>query len=179
MLTGSCKTAKDGTCSFTYTGPQFPGADEIHAFVDSDLDGVQDVGEASADAAKAWVLPVTTPGQVTGGGQTLNGLVIHGVTFGFNAHSDGVDTKGHCNVIDHAADVKIRCLDVRSLIQVGTHSTFFGNAVINGVATEYRIDVDDLDESGAYRDTFLIQTRDGYVSGGLLTNGNIQVHPAK
>jgi hypothetical protein len=174
--TGSCTTNKEGSCTFTYDGPDFPGADAIHAYVDSDNDGMQDVGEAFADAAKAWILPVTTPGQVTGGGQTMSGAIIHGVTFGFNAHSDGENTKGHCNVLDHASNINIRCLDVTALVQVGQHATFFGNALVDGVPTEYRIDVNDVDEPGAYLDMFLIQTREGYSAGGVVTNGNIQVH---
>ncbi len=59
--------------------------------------------------------------------------------------------------------------------QAGTHATFFGNATVNGVAT-YRIDVDDLAEPGAGRDTFKIQTANGYTVGGVLLRGNIQVH---
>ncbi len=46
---------------------------------------------------------------------------------------------------------------------------------MNGVAT-YRIDVDDLAEPGAGRDTFKIQTANGYTVGGVLLRGNIQVH---
>jgi hypothetical protein len=47
---------------------------------------------------------------------------------------------------------------------------------VNGTATTYRIDVDDLDESGVGKDTFTIQTGSGYTVGGTLTNGNVQVH---
>ena len=176
---GECTTGTDGTCKFTYTGPMFPGADNIHVYVDSDRDSVQDPDEPFSRAAKAWVFPVSTPGQVTGGGQTFNDLVVEGLTFGFNARSDALETSGHCNVIDHAAGIHIRCLDVTNLVQVGKHATFFGNADINGVPTEYRIDVDDVAEPGHYRDTFVIQTRSGYAGGGLVTHGNVQVHPQK
>ena len=47
-------------------------------------------------------------------------------------------------MIDHALDVQVKCLDVSSLVQAGTHATFFGNATVNGAATTYRIDVEDL-----------------------------------
>jgi hypothetical protein len=42
-------------------------------------------------------------------------------------------------------------LDVTTLVRTPTHVTFFGNALINGVGTEDRVDVDDLDEPGRYR----------------------------
>ena len=63
---------------------------------------------------------------------------------------------------------------VTQLVVVGTHATFFGQAEVNGVATNYRIDVQDLtseDEGG----TFVIQTDTGYTAGGVVTNGNVRV----
>jgi hypothetical protein len=69
-----------------------------------------------------------------------------------------------------------KCLDATTVIQTGTHATFFGNATVNGVATSYRIDVDDLSEPGKGRDTFKLQTGTGYTVGGTLVNGNIQIH---
>jgi hypothetical protein len=60
--------------------------------------------------------------------------------------------------------------------QSETHATFFGHATVNGVATDYRIDVDDLREPGAGWDTFKIQTASGYTANGLLATGNIQIH---
>jgi hypothetical protein len=50
------------------------------------------------------------------------------------------------------------------------------HATINGVATTYRIDVDDNAEPGAGSDTFKFQSGNGYTVGGTLTKGNIQVH---
>src|SRR5207302_7537150 len=58
---GSCTTAANGQCSFTYQGPALPGTDVIMAFADTNNNGVQDAGEPSGAATKAWVLPVTTP----------------------------------------------------------------------------------------------------------------------
>jgi hypothetical protein len=40
----------------------------------------------------------------------------------------------------------------------GTHAAIFGNASVNGTATTYRIDVDDLAEPRGGSDTFKIQT---------------------
>ncbi len=47
---------------------------------------------------------------------------------------------------------------------------------MNGAAATYRIDVDDLAEPGRGRDGFAIQTSGGYAAGGVLTNGNVQIH---
>jgi hypothetical protein len=38
------------------------------------------------------------------------------------------------------------------------------------------IDVDDLAEPGAYRDKVVLQTTSDYIDGGLVTNGNVQIH---
>jgi hypothetical protein len=54
-------------------------------------------------------------------------------------------------------------------------AALFGNATINGVATTYRIDVDDVGEPGAGNDIFAIQTASGYAAGGTLLRGNVQV----
>lgn len=115
--------------------------------------------------------PLTTPGHATGGGQ-----VPADATFGFNAKSDANGTKGTCTVIDRATSTTVKCLDVTSYAQSGTHATFSGNAHVNGVLTTYRIDVDDLTEAGAGSDRFVIRTASGYSAGGVLTQGNIQVH---
>jgi hypothetical protein len=79
-------------------------------------------------------------------------------------------------VIDHPTKTQIKCKSVTSLVVVGTHATFFGQATVNGVATDYRIDVDDLGEPGT-SDTFKIQTGTGYTAAGTLRGGNIQIHP--
>jgi hypothetical protein len=166
---GSCTTDQNGQCSFTYQGPQLPGADAISGCVNSVTPSV------CGDAAKEWVLPASTPGQVTGGGQIMMPPTDK-VSFGFNAQSDGRTTKGNCNVIDHDKKIHIKCDNVQSLVVVGTHATFFGQADQNGVTTNYRIDVDDLADPGAGMDTFKIQTDQGYVAGGFLTAGDIQIH---
>ena len=166
---GSCLTDQNGQCTFTYQGPQLPGADDIRGCVNNATPPV------CGDAAKEWVLPASTPGQVTGGGQIVMPPADK-VSFGFNAQSDGTTTKGNCNVIDHDKKIHIKCDNVQALVVAGTHATFFGQADQDGVTTNYRIDVDDLADSGAGMDTFKIQTDQGYVAGGFLTAGNIQIH---
>ena len=173
--TGECTTNAQGQCEFTYTGPNFPGADLITGCADANDDGGVDVGEPCGEATKIWVLPVLvgTPGQVTGGGWITS--TGGRVSFGFNAKSDGVRINGNCNVIDHATKTQIKCLTVDTLVVAGTHATFIGQARVNGAVTNYRIDVDDLGEPGIL-DTFKIQTDSGYTAAGKLEGGNIQIH---
>lgn len=90
------------------------------------------------------------------------------------ANASGV--KGNCTVIDRIANTMVKCIDATSYVQSGTHATFFGHATVNGVATSYRIDVNDVDDSGAGGDSFAIATGLGYTAGGILTQGNVQVH---
>ena len=175
---GSCTTDAAGRCSFTYTGPSLAGADLIVACADTDNDGVRDATEPCGEATKAWLLPSSTPGQVTGGGHVLNPADGEEVAFGFNGKSEASGIKGNCTVVDKAPvrNVKIKCLTVDTLVQTGNSATLFGQAEINGVATTYRNDVTDNGEPGAGRDTFAIQTASGYSAGGVLDNGNVQVH---
>jgi hypothetical protein len=174
---GACTAGGDGSCTFTYSGPQVPGADLIRAFADNDGDGTQDLDEPEAiPATKAWIPPLATPGHATGGGQIFAADSVHEIAFGFDAHNFDARMHGHCTVVDPATETEVRCLDVTAVVQTTTRATFFGEALVNGVATNYRIDVDDLGEPGAGRDTFKIQTDSGFVAGGFLTRGDVQVH---
>ncbi len=180
--TGSCTTGPAGTCSFSYTGPAFPGADSMAGCADANNSGTPDIGEpCSEKVAKAWILPASTPGQVTGGGHVIDPADNEKVAFGFNAQSGPKGFKGNCTVVDVAPsrNVKIKCLDVTTLVQTSTSATIYGRAEINGTATGYRIDVTDLAEPGRDRDTFAIQTTSGYFAGGTIDGGNIQVHRAE
>jgi hypothetical protein len=170
---GTCTTGADGACSFSYTGPQLPGADSISAYADTDGDGLQDAGEPGAEATKAWVLPASTPGSVSGGGNIE--VAGNRIAFGFSARSGDNGIEGSCNVIDQVADVMVRCQDVTSFVITGNTATVFGNATVNGVPTTYRIDAVDNADPGRGADTFSIQTASGYSRSGTLTGGNIQV----
>jgi len=107
-------------------------------------------------------------GHVTGGGQ-----ILESITFVFDAKADSGGVRGTCNVVEKKRH--IRCRTVDSLVVVGTHATFTGEATDNGVPTTYTIEVDDLSESGRGNDTFSITTGTGYSRSGVLTSGNIQV----
>lgn len=187
--TGSCTTDTQGRCTFTFQGPNLPGATVITAFADTQDNNEQDPDEPFGEATKAFILPDSTPGQVTGGGQILNASGNDKIAFGFNAKSttsalNSSAVKGNCTLVDPSTDTKIKCLDVASLVQTATHATFFGRAEVtvgqgDAATTEevtYRIDVDDLGEPGKDRDTFKIQTDSGYTASGVLKAGNIQIH---
>jgi hypothetical protein len=167
----SCTTGADGTCELTYSGPAFPGADLIEAVADSNADGGPDPGEPVDSATKAWVLPESTPGQVTGGGQ-----VPGGAAFGFNAKSSDGDARGNCNVVDKDTATHVKCRTVDAIVRSGTHVTIYGRADVNGTEQTYRIDVEDNAEPGAGADEFRLQTSGGYSIGGTLLRGNVQVH---
>jgi hypothetical protein len=181
--TGSCTTGPDGQCTFTYTGPPFPGADLITAYADQNNDTIQQPTEPADTATKAWEMPTSTAGHVTGGGHVLAPDPIDfdkfdEVAFGFNARSTATGFSGKCTVVDQSRATKtmLKCRDVTALVQTGNKATIFGNATVNDVQTTYRIDVEDNGEPGMGRDIFLIQTTSGYTAGGLLTRGNVQVH---
>ncbi len=175
----SCTTGTDGTCTVTYTGPQLPGADSISACADTNASSACEIGEPYAEATKAWILPATTVGKVTGGGQVPSTAdPNHKVAFGFEAKNQSGSPSGTCQLVDQTpnANLLLKCVDVTALVVTGTHATLFGNATVNGTATTYRIDVDDLGEPGKGVDTFRIQTTSGYSLSGTLTAGNIQTH---
>jgi hypothetical protein len=171
---GMCTTDANGMCSFTYSGPSLPGADLISAFADANGNGTRDADEPTATATKAWLLPTSTPGQVTGGGQIVVGT--DKVSFGFTAKSTSSGLKGECVVIDHDTKRMIKCRDVTALVQTGNEATIYGNATDDGVDTTYVIHVVDNGDSGRGSDTFSIQTASGYSASGTLTAGNIQAH---
>lgn len=173
---GHCTTGSDGTCSFTYTGPSAPGADVITACYDFDDDGAVDPGERCSTVTKAWIDESPAPGRATGGGYftTVTG---NRVVFGLGAVGGSSGPQGGCDVIDQLAGVRIHCLSVSLVGIIGTHATVSGEALQNGVATNYTIDVDDLANPGALSDTFTIRTDAGYIATGTLEAGNIVVNP--
>ncbi|MDP9225732.1 MAG: hypothetical protein M3P18_18205, partial [Actinomycetota bacterium] len=175
---GSCTTDSTGACNFTYTGPDLPGADGITACADSNANGTADAGEPCGEATVGWLLPATTAGQTTGSGVIANDAGIPKIAFGFSVKNKDGSPQGECEVIDTSGlvDITIECVNVTSMVQTDTHTTFLGNATINGAATTYRIDVDDNADPGVGADTFRIQTSSGYLASGVLVSGNIQIH---
>jgi len=59
---GSCTTAADGTCSFTYQGPAAVGTVDISAYADTNGNGAQDDGEPGATATRDFAAAQYTSG---------------------------------------------------------------------------------------------------------------------
>jgi hypothetical protein len=172
--TGSGLTDANGQTDFCYTGPAAPGVDEITAHVDSNDNSAVDAGEPFATASKTWIAPETVDAHVTGAGLAPGAGGNRTLAFALLAKSSGAQVNAACLIADAAARVVIICRDASSIVRTGTRATIVGNAFLNGQPTGYRIDVEDLGDPGARRDTFTIQTQSGYVGGGVLILGNVQ-----
>jgi hypothetical protein len=121
------------------------------------------------------VVPVTTLGKATGGGQIYHTPPDNShITFGFTADSTDRGIRATCTIIDN--DIQVRCIDATNYAQSGNAAVFSGNGTDNGVAVAYTIQVQDNHDSGIGQDTFSITTSSGYSASGVLTQGNIQVH---
>ena len=186
---GTAVTNADGEATFCYTGPDFPGADTIEAFADTDEDGMQDapppLGDEPFDTAtKTWVLPVSTPlceVTITNGGRitAANG---DRATFGGVAMADGEgDASGNEQYQDHGPAQPMNLHgDVLVVVcsEDGTSATIFGNATVDGVGGfMYRLIVEDNGEPGKGVDRYWIAVSSGYDSGNqLLEGGKVQIH---
>lgn len=146
----------------------------------------------------------STPGKVTGGGQTTGtdpmfsatgnllsppAIVMSAAgptgkaTFGFTVSCCRV--KGNLEYDDHNAGVRVKARSIDALFiedgacGVNTHATFVGTAFVyraTGTTTEsFTVEVEDCGEPGV-TDTFSIET-DSYTNGpNVLIGGNIQIH---
>jgi hypothetical protein len=188
--TGSCKTGTTGPgqCTFTYTGPAFPGADLIHAYADLNNNNVQDADEPFDDATKEWILPKSDAFcevKITYGGRITadNG---DKASFGGNAKVNGQgDPQGQEEYQDHgpADPMNVHSIDVVAVTCTTEpppkQASIFGNATIDGSGSFfYRIDVKDVNEPGKGFDTYRIRIPSKPYDSGehVLDGGNIQIH---
>jgi len=119
---------------------------------------------------------------MTGGGKLGTGRDI--ATFGFNAGSRGGVLHGQLQYIDHAASLKVHSLSIDSfgLITGTACVTFSGSARVNNI-DGYSFTVNracDNGEPGVGHDTFDISVSGpgvSYSRNGILTGGNLQLHP--
>ena len=129
--------------------------------------------------------PVNTPGKATGGGQVpteeaelsiLRGTGAGGrASFGFNAQFSAGLLSGHLNFVDQGLKKKVESTSITSFTRAGSKATFTGLARVNGVpGVHFTVDVEDAGEPGR-ADTFKLVLGDGYMAGGVLLRGNIQV----
>jgi len=113
---------------------------------------------------------------VTGGGW-INGPNGR-ASFGFNAGSKNGGLAAHFNYIDHGTGMHMKATSIASYEATGdTRRRFTGNAEIDGVSGySYDIEVADKGEPGRMTDTISIKLSNGYLAGGALAGGNIQLH---
>jgi streptogramin lyase len=176
--TGSCTTGPTGTCSFTYYGPTFPGADAITGCAGAS--GTPPCGTAT----KTWVLPVSTPGCAT---LITNGAWIIAdngdqATFGGSAHAPSSGPpSGQEQYTDHGplTPMDVHSLNVLAIVcnADNTQADMYGQATINQAGSHYyRISVADPDPT-AGADRYRIRLDTGYDSGDhTLGGGNIEIH---
>lgn len=165
---GFCTTNAAGQCSFTYTGPIFPGADVITAFADTDNDLGRDPSEPSGTAAKTWVLPASTCGQVDGKGSLSTNLHAR---FFLDARFETGSPTGKVVYADELARVGFTSSHIDALVIVGNQATIYGRGVSNGTAVLFRVTVTDGP------DTFTITLSNGYTATGAVTSGSIRIGP--
>lgn len=120
--------------------------------------------------------PSTAGAKITGGGW-IDTFMSKG-TFGLTARAgnDG-SSSGNLTYQDHGTpDRTIKSTAITSVTVTSPCATIIGTATVNGTTpVNFRVDVCDNGEPGT-TDTFTISTTDGYVAGGTLRSGNIQIH---
>ena len=143
-------------------------------------------------AAQLSDIVASTPGRATGGGQVAGELaemsILRGTSaggrasFGFDAQFASGDTApiGHLTFLDRGVDETVKSTSIDTFTATGNRATFTGRATVNGMAgIGFLVEVQDLGDAGsagAMPDTFNIVLDDGYSAGGVLVNGNLQVH---
>src|SRR5437773_2537923 len=157
----------------------------IHVMLNDPLTGTitGDIVVSSAHSDVNFVpAPKTGNAFMTGGGKLGTGRDI--ATFGFNAGSRGGVLHGQLQYIDHAASLKVHSLSIDSfgLITGTACVTFSGSARVNNI-DGYSFTVNracDNGEPGVGHDTFDISVSGpgvSYSRNGILTGGNLQLHP--
>jgi hypothetical protein len=135
------------------------------------------VASAHADIACGGTPPCTRKDFVTGGGwittssgSRANFAVAGGIKNG--------QFWGHLTYIDHgSAAMKVKGTAVTAYVPTGeTSRQIGGNADIDGKGGTYVADAKDGGEPGRVVDTFRLSLSTGYIEGGPLDGGNIQLH---
>jgi hypothetical protein len=182
---GTVATNSSGQASFCYSA-QLPGQDAVHAFADSNNNGVQDPGEPFDDATVTWALPVSTPGcevNITNGGWIIaaNGDQSN---FGGNAKiAANGSLSGQEQYTDHGpvANMDVHSLNVLAIVCKNNFefADIYGQATVNGSGSyNFRIEVTDPDTAGG-SDTYWMLLSNGYNSGSQpLGGGNVEIHTA-
>ena len=135
------------------------------------------VASAHADIACGGTPPCARHDSVTGGGwiTTRSGSRANFAVAG--GIKNGVFW-GHLTYIDHASPaMKVKGTAVTAYVPTGETSRQIGGvADIAGRGGSYVADVKDGGEPGRVVDTFRLSLSTGYIEGGPLDGGNIQLH---
>lgn len=156
---------------FVYTGDMARGFD---VFSLTRCDGVGCV-----------VRPMNTPGRAKGGGQAPGELaelsILSGPSKGGKA-TFGLDVTyvtgqaaptGTLSFNDKASGRKVQATSIESLTIAGAKAGITGRATVDGVpGISFFAEVEDV---GREADAFRIVLGDGYVAGGVLLKGNVEV----
>ena len=124
-----------------------------------------------------YCIPPSTPGaKITGGGwiDVLGGKGTFGLTA--RASNNGTDS-GNVTYQDHGIqDRTVKSSSITSVSMTGNCVQIFGTATVDGSGSvNFQVQVCDNGEPGT-NDTFSISMSDGYIAGGTLRSGNIQIH---
>jgi hypothetical protein len=176
---GTGNTNANGQATFCYTA-SLPGVDRIHAFVDTNGNGVQDAGEPFGDATKTWTPPASTAlceVTITNGGWIVANNLDR-ANFGGNAmvSADGTP-RGQEEYQDQgpAQPMNVHSIQIAATTCSSDRTTasIFGTATIDGTGSHiFRIDVTDN-----LPNTYGIKLDTGYMSGQHpLGGGNITIH---
>jgi hypothetical protein len=135
------------------------------------------LGNARAGIAGCTAPPADCHDFVTGSGSIGLGGAGHG-SFGFNAgfKPSSSTPSISLNYIDHVSNkhVKAQTIDLYELLGPNVRH-FSGTGTRDGIPVEYSITVADNGEPGT-TDTFEMALSDGYVAGGTIESGNVQLH---
>lgn len=137
------------------------------AFDNSELIGFQDF----------CTPPPSTPGAKITGGGWIDGVLGKG-TFGLTAKVAIDETSsGNLTYQDHGVqDRTVKSTAITSVTVNGNCAQISGMATVDGSGSfGFQVQVCDNGEPGT-SDTFSIAMSDGYVAGGTLRGGNIQIH---
>jgi hypothetical protein len=123
-------------------------------------------------------LPPSTAGAKVTAGGWISAVGGKG-TFGLTAKAGGPPS-GNLTYQDHgvlARTVKSSAITSVTLTNGGKCAQILGTATVNSTpGVGFQVDVCDNGEPGKDSDTFSIVMSDGYVAGGTLGGGNVQIH---
>ena len=122
------------------------------------------------------VPPPSTPGQVTASG-SIRTAASRFADFRLDVRATGPNAvTGSVFFTDPQAKKTFRSTQVTALVISGNQARIFGKGIMRGRRTvsDFVIDVQDIARPGARKDTFRIETSDGYTTGPtLLTSGDV------